>query len=110
MMKHPDRSPSRRLATLGFLFTTYLLLIHAQPVRAQDPFDYCSALVRARRFTEAETFVKQQLAQAVALGNQDLIGRWSNNLAVVYRNLNRYSEAESLCKKAILIREKSLGV
>ncbi len=62
------------------------------------------------RYAEAEKSWSAALQKAEKFGPQDTrLAQSLNDLAVLYRNQGKYGEAEPLYKRALAIREKSLG-
>lgn len=91
------------------------LLWTAAQVSAQetDWGTYTSAAVRAFQqghYTEAGTHLTAALKEAERFGSEDprLVGTL-HNLGVLYEIQGRYAEAETLLKRVLAIREKTLG-
>ena len=68
-------------------------------------------LFQQGKYPDAEETAKKALAEAEqAFGPEDhRVARSLNNLAEIYRAQVKYSEAEPLWKRALQIREQTLG-
>ena len=69
-----------------------------------------NAAMKRGRPDEAEPLFKDALKEAEKFGEQDLRKASAmSNLAAAYREQNKHSEAESLYRQSLGIKEKALG-
>src|ERR1700733_10855448 len=69
-----------------------------------------NAAYKQGNFSEAERLLGQALTESQKFGPMhDRVARSLNNLAELYRKQGKYLPAKSMLKRALQIREKSLG-
>ena len=60
-------------------------------------------------YSQAAAMLRLALEEAEANGDLADVATTLNNLALLYKNLGKYAEAEPLYSRALAIREKALG-
>ena len=65
---------------------------------------------QAGRYAEAEKLFLAALKEAEEFGGQDpRLATSLNNLALLYKSLGKYAQADPLLRRALTIQEKALG-